>query len=99
MGKAIWRKGVYSKDKTGTDVKQEYIYVIEIDGTRFDSNPVDGLTSHDWTLILKSDTPKAQKIVAGDMVIYEKHKYVVQSTAKKKNRTAYNSFDTLLYLK
>ena len=67
---AKWRKGTYNKDKTGTEVAEKSIRVIETGATRFDANPTDGVTSHDWTLVLESDTPSAREIQAGDMVIY-----------------------------
>ena len=96
---AKWRKGTYNKDKTGTEVGDKSIRVIETGATRFDANPTDGVTSHDWTLVLESDTPSAREIQAGDMVIYNKHRYTVQNTATKRTRTAYNGFLTVLYLK
>ena len=75
---AKWRKGTYNKDKTGTEVADKSIRVIETGATRFDANPTDGVTSHDWTLVLESDTPSAREIQAGDMIVYNKHRYTVQ---------------------
>lgn len=96
---AYWQKGTYDKDQTGANVIRQPIRTIEINKTRFDSNPTDGIVSHDWTIVLQSDTPKAIGIVAGDIIIYDKHKYAVQKTEKKKNRTAYNNFDIQIFLK
>ena len=96
---AKWRKGTYNKDKTGTEVAEKSIRVIETGATRFDANPTDGVTSHDWTLVLESDTPSAREIQAGDMIIYQNHRYTVQTTATTPNRLAYNGFDTIIYMK
>ena len=96
---AKWRKGTYNKDKTGTEVADKSIRVIETGATRFDANPTDGVTSHDWTLVLESDTPSAREIQAGDMIIYQNHRYTVQTTATTPNRLAYNGFDTIIYMK
>lgn len=96
---AKWRKGTYKKDKTGTEIAEHFIRVQEVSATRYDAFPTDGVTAHDWTLVLESDTPSARNIEAGDMIIFNKHRYTVQNTATRRNRNAYNSFNTLLYLK
>ena len=69
---AKWRKGTYNKDKTGTEIKEWLIRVTkELSTNRFDSTPTDGVTSHDWTRAIQSDSPKAREIQAGDMIIYQ----------------------------
>ena len=34
-----------------------------------------------------------------DMIIYQNHRYTVQTTATTPNRLAYNGFDTIIYMK
>lgn len=97
---AKWRKGTYNKDKTGTEIKEWLIRVTkELSTNRFDSTPTDGVTSHDWTRAIQSDSPKAREIQAGDMIIYQNHRYTVQTTATTPNRLVYNGFDTIIYMK
>lgn len=96
---AYWLKSVYNKDADGNDVKKKAIQVEKRAKTRFDFSPSIGVTKKEWSVTLESTNKIAQKIEAGDNIIYENHKFVVVNTEQIPNDLGYNTFSTLIRLK
>jgi hypothetical protein len=96
---AYWLKAVYDKDTDGNQVKKTAIQVEKRAKTRFDFSPSTGVTKREWSVTLESINKVAQKIEAGDNIIFENHKFVVVTTEQIPNDLGYNTFSTLIMLK
>ena len=96
---AIWQRAFFDKNKVGTNIEQGKILCVEQSHNVLSYNPTVGVMARECQLILLSDTPRAGQIKPDDLIIWNNHKYSVQTTTNKPNQNGINSFDTYILLK
>lgn len=99
MKNALWKKAEYNDGQKGREVRGKYIRVEIENATRSEYSPSSGVTVADWSKVYRSDSFIAGQIEGGDNVIIDGYKYTVDKTEQTKNRSGYNTFDTLIYVK